>query len=119
MRTSVGVALVCIASCGPQDSPTKRAPIRASPPSIGWQAQIQAGIAEEQYRFRQVGGAWQAANRAQGLRAQLGADGVELTPRTGEGWSVRMRAHAWGRPGRTRRLEAVEPVLGSCEEAVG
>src|SRR5262245_1322673 len=104
MRTGVGAALLCLVSCGPQDHPKKPSPIRASEPGVGWQEQVQAGIAEEEYRFNRYDGSWHAANRAQGLRAHLGSDGVELLPRTHQGWSVRLRADAWGRPGRTRHL---------------
>jgi hypothetical protein len=62
-----------------------------------WAAHVAAvqRQATEAYRFASAGGGFHAESSAQGLRADLRADGVEVAPITG-GWTFHPSARRWG-----------------------
>jgi hypothetical protein len=78
-------------------------------------------LANEERRFTQRGASWHAANRATGLRARFGPQGVALEPRTRltGSWSLTLRTTALGRAGAMRAQGSVEPHEGACDDRAG
>ncbi len=74
-----------------------------------WLARARAGIARAEYEFRASGTAsWSAPNRAQGLRAEVGPQGLVVGPRRLGGaataWTLRLATAGFG------RADAVAPT---------
>jgi hypothetical protein len=103
---AVAVLLKC-SSPAQEDVPSHPPPPAASQaPTDDWQQRVQRRISDSEYRIRRGGDGWEAGNRAQGLRARWGDDGVSVQPRTEDGPTVQLTLTSWGR----QSLEPVAPA---------
>jgi len=78
------------------------------PPS--WLSQARQNVVDAEYAITQQGAAWQAANRAHGLRTTFAPEGVRLVPRLEQdsSWAWGLTLAGVGRPG---AVTPVEPAL--------
>jgi uncharacterized repeat protein (TIGR01451 family) len=100
----------------------------ALPPDVAadWWSEAQQAIRAAEYRvtWQEVTGladlpaAWQAPNRAHGLRAYFVADGVRVVPRSAEGpaWEFRFSLASFGRVGRA--MPAAWPQISTRENRI-
>jgi hypothetical protein len=103
---TVAVLLKC-SSPTQEDAPPHPPPLAASQePTDDWEQRVRLRISDSEYRIRRGGDGWEAGNRAQGLRARWGDDGVSVQPRTEDGPTVKLTLTSWGR----QSLEPVAPA---------
>jgi len=89
-------ALLALSSiaCGPEGS-VEPATTTATAPSGDWMDTVRGRIAAGEYALRELGdGRLAFANRAHDLRAVLAHDGMQVVPRSGEGWTLGVRTRA-------------------------
>ena len=116
-RLIIAIAGICSLA---QAGDTPRPADFGATKTVGWQAEVQQRIANEEYRITRQKDRFHAANRANNLRAYFDSQGVSLQRRTGsEGWRLSMRLHSVGRSGHMRPAARVEPVLGRCIPGAG
>jgi MYXO-CTERM domain-containing protein len=101
---AVAVLLKC-SSPAQEDAPAQ-ANAASQAPTDDWQQRVRLRISDSEYRIRRGGDGWEAGNRAQGLRARWGDDGVSVQPRTEDGPTVQLTLTSWGR----QSLEPVAPA---------
>jgi hypothetical protein len=107
-RWLAAVAVLLKCSSPTQDDAPLPPPSHAASqaPTDDWQQRVRLRISDSEYRIRRGGDGWEAGNRAQGLRARWGDDGVSVQPRTEDGPTVQLTLTSWGR----QSLEPVAPA---------
>jgi hypothetical protein len=99
---TVLLALALALSAAPAPAALERG---APQQDAAWTARVGESIRAAEYEFAAVDGGVAAPNRAHGLRTRVTATGVEITARVegadpaDGGFSLRLDAAAWGRPG--------------------
>jgi hypothetical protein len=104
------VVLLKCSNPAPEEAPREAAP--RQPGADDWQSRVFSRISDSEYRIRKTADGFEAGNRAQGVRAQWGDDGVSVQARTQDGPAVRLALTAWGR-------ESLEPLTAAPFEEAG
>jgi MYXO-CTERM domain-containing protein len=105
-RWLAAVAVLLKCSSPTQEDAPAQANAASQAPTDDWQQRVQRRISDSEYRIRRGADGWEAGNRAQGLRARWGDDGVSVQPRTEDGPTVQLTLTSWGR----QSLEPVAPA---------
>jgi hypothetical protein len=89
-RWPAAVAVAVLLNCStPTQEDAPHPPSQA--PAKDWQQRVFSSISDGEYRIRRDADGWEAGNRAQGLRARWGDEGVSVQPRTHDGPTVQLR----------------------------
>jgi MYXO-CTERM domain-containing protein len=94
---AVVVLLKCSSTIREEAPPQARPQAASQAPAADWQRRVMSSIRDSEYRIRRDADGWEAANRAQGLRARWSDEGVSVQPRTQNGPAVQLRLMSWGR----------------------
>jgi hypothetical protein len=113
---ALGCLLVGLAGCSTADAPDSAAHVE------GWLQGSAGRIDASQYALRTLPGGLSLSSPAQGLRAELDASRIQITPlaaggtlRRGAGrWSVALQTVAWGRSGSLVAVSGAYAAPGEC-----